>query len=125
MANAWSWPMKRVPKTTACRYRIWVGTIPLQPLPNGGAVELRLHLKQWDQAAAEPFSWCLNLTKYASKDGGSMDPYQPLQQIQISERDWPTWFSTFDPDTRAILDEHLPRLKTLAPPAQAALAVAD
>lgn len=112
------WPLKKVAKTRGTRFRVWLMTLPLAPLPNGGAVELRLHLKQWGKDAKEPYSWCLQLTKYAAKESGSMDPYKPFQLLQISQRDWPTHLATLAPEIREVLEAELPRWMAMAPPVQ-------
>lgn len=114
----WQWPLKVVAKTRACRFRVWLWTMPLHPLPGGGRVEMRLHLKQWDHNAAEPYSWCLQETKYAEKGNGSMDPYKPFQLKQISQRDWPVYLATLAIEIRAVLEVELVRFMAMAPPVQ-------
>lgn len=123
-AVAWSWPLKTVTKTRGCRYRVWLAAMPLKPLPGGGPVELRIHLKQWDGNAAEPYSWCLQETKYAAKSGGHMDPYKPFQLVQYSQRDWSGYLASKSPDIRATLGRELPRIMAAAPPIQASMPTA-
>jgi hypothetical protein len=85
---------------------------------------MRLHLKQWDGTAAEPYSWCLQETKYAAKNGGdAMDPYKPFQLTQYSQRDWPVYLASRSAEIQAVLAEALPRLMAAAPPVQVMLAV--
>lgn len=115
------WVLKKVKKTDGTRFRVWLMTIPLAPLPNGGNVELRLHLKQWDGEAIEPYSWCLQWTKYAQKPKGHMDPYKPQQLLQISQADWPVYMATLAPEIRTVLDVELPRWMAMAPPVQTEL----
>lgn len=114
----WQWVLKEVAKTRGTRFRVWLLTIPLNPLPNGGAVEFRLHLKQWDETAADKYSWCLQETKYAAKASGSMDPYKPFQLRQISQLDWPVYLATLAPEIRSVLESELPRWMAMAPPVQ-------
>ena len=118
----WQWPLKVVAKTKNCRFRVWLWTLPLEPLPGGRPVEFRLHLKQWDVAAQDPYSWCLQETKYAAMEpGGPMDPYKPFSIKQISQRDWPAYLATLAPEIRSVLEVELPRFMSMAPPYQETL----
>ncbi len=85
-------------------------------------MELRLHLQQWDDKAADPLSWCISLMKYGAAQGESMDPYQPLQHVQVSERDWEAFFSTWEGGGAQILAK-LRVLQKLAPPVQPELSL--
>lgn len=102
--SAWTWHIEPVKRTKGTVHRFLVGFLPLEPLPGGKPVELRLYLKQWDLTAAEPGSWCIDLIKYAGAPGETMDPFQPLQHVQVSQRDWDGFFGLWEEGT-SVLDK--------------------
>lgn len=92
----WQWLFLLDRPTPRTVQRFLIGILSLQPLPNGGPCELRLYLKQWDVTAADPMSWCLEWMKFSARPGTTkFSPYQGLQHVQISQKDWPTFFESW------------------------------
>lgn len=96
--RGWQWLFLQDRPTPRTVQRFLMGTLPLQPLPNGGLCQLRLYLKQWDMTAKDPLSGCLELMKFSARPGTTkFSPYQGLQHVQISQQDWPAFFESWGP----------------------------
>lgn len=95
VVTGWTWHWTKVNRTPGTLQRWWIASLSLGLTPEGKRAELRLHLKQWDDQAAEPRTWCLQLMKYGQKPDGHWDPWRPTNMVQISEKDWSAWFAAW------------------------------